>query len=66
VHNDDLPLVVPPHPLYDLPPEELRELARRAYPLIVEQLTKQTQITAVMRVDYERPAALRQSTKERQ
>lgn len=47
---------MPPHPLYDLAPEQLHELARRAYPLIVEQLTKQEAITPVVKVSYERPA----------
>lgn len=56
LHIDDLPLLVPPHPLYDLTPEQLRELARAAYPLIVEQLTGQGPQALITRVDFVRPA----------
>jgi hypothetical protein len=34
-----LPLLVTPHPLNDLAPAEVRELAAAAYPIVVEQLT---------------------------
>ncbi len=35
----DLPLVVLPHPVGDLPPGDLEEMARAAYPLIRAALT---------------------------
>jgi hypothetical protein len=54
---DDLPLVVTPHPLNDLTPAEVRELARSAYPVIVEQLTGQGVLAQHTRVDYVHPAA---------
>jgi len=54
---DDLPLVVTPHPLNDLTPEQVRELARSAYPIIVEQLTGQGVLEQHTRVDYVHPAA---------
>ena len=34
-----LPLLVTPHPLNDLTPEQVRELAQAAYPIVIEQLT---------------------------
>ena len=52
---DRLPLVVTPHPLNDLTPEQLRELARAAYPLIVEQLTGQGALAQNAHVDYIHP-----------
>lgn len=51
----DLPLLVPPHPLYDLTPDQLREVARRAYPDIIRQLTGREKLARVARVDYTRP-----------
>ncbi len=54
---DDLPLVVPPHPIHDLTPEQLRELARAAYPLIIEQLTGQGPLAPIAAVDFVHPAA---------
>jgi hypothetical protein len=51
----DLPLVVPPHPLYDLPEEELREVARKACPLLVAQLTELSRHPRIARVDYRHP-----------
>jgi len=36
---DELPLLVLPHPLNDLTADEVRALARAAYPVVVEQLT---------------------------
>lgn len=58
LHIADLPIVVAPHPLYDLEPAELRELAKFAYPLIIEQLTIQDGVVSIKRVDYERPEGL--------
>jgi hypothetical protein len=54
---DDLPLVVTPHPLNDLTPDEVRELARSAYPVIVGQLTGQGVLAQHTLVDYVHPAA---------
>ena len=56
---DDLPLVVTPHPLNDLTPAEVRELARAAYPVIVRQLTGQGVLEKHTKVDYVHPAARR-------
>jgi hypothetical protein len=36
---EDLPLLVTPHPLNDLTPEQVMELARAAYPIVIRQLT---------------------------
>ena len=52
LHIDALPLLVPPHPLYDLAPDELRELARICYPLIVEQLTGRGALAPTTRVAF--------------
>ena len=41
---DELPLLVTPHPLNDLTPAEVRELARSAYPVVLEQLTGQGEL----------------------
>jgi hypothetical protein len=54
---DDLPLLVTPHPLNDLTPDEVRELARRAYPVVVEQLTGQGAQAKHTHVDFVHPAA---------
>ena len=54
---DDLPLVVAPHPLNDLTPEQVRELARAAYPIVIEQLTGQGVLAKHTQVDYVHPAA---------
>ena len=53
---DDLPLVVTPHPLNDLTPDEVRELARSAYPVIIEQLTGQGALAQHTLVDFVHPA----------
>ena len=39
LHIDELPLIVTPHPLNDLTPEQVKDLARACYPAIVRQLT---------------------------
>jgi hypothetical protein len=56
---DDLPLVVTPHPLNDLTPAEVRELARAAYPIVIRQLTGQGVPEKHTKVDYVHPAARR-------
>ena len=52
----DLPLIVAPHPLNDLTPEDLRVLADAAYPMIVEQLTSQQVAGQNAKVNFVRPA----------
>ena len=54
---DDLPLVVTPHPLNDLTPADVRELARSAYPVIIRQLTGQGVLENHTMVNYVHPAA---------
>ncbi len=54
---DDLPLLVVPHPLNDLTPAEVRELARSAYPVVIEQLTGQGIQAKHTQVDFIHPAA---------
>ncbi len=50
-----LPLIVLPHPVADLAPEELKEMARRAYPLILKALTEPNQDSSDYFVDYVLP-----------
>ena len=57
----ELPLVVVPHPLNDLAPAEVRELARAAYPVIIEQLTGQGVLAPHTAVDFVHPAARRRA-----
>ncbi|MBI4082883.1 MAG: hypothetical protein HY423_09765 [Candidatus Lambdaproteobacteria bacterium] len=54
---EDLPLVITPHPLNDLTQEQVRELARAAYPLILADLTQQGPIPREAYVDYVHPGA---------
>ena len=54
---DDLPLIVTPHPLNDLTPADVRELARAAYPVIIRQLTGQGVLENHTMVNYVHPAA---------
>lgn len=49
-------MVVAPHPLNDLQALQLNELARAAYPLIIQQLTGQGTLEASVRVDFVHPA----------
>ena len=51
---EELPMVVPPHPLYDLSPDSLRELAHSTYPLIIEHLTAQHSFLRIARVNFDR------------
>jgi hypothetical protein len=53
---DDLPLLVVPHPLNDLTPEQVRDLARSAYPIVIRQLTGQSAQDKDTKVDYVHPA----------
>ena len=54
---EELPLVVTPHPLNDLTPCEVKELARSAYPIIIRQLTGPGAQEKHTEVDYVHPAA---------
>ena len=64
LHIDDLPLLVLPHPVYDLPPEQLGELARKAYKLIIEQLTGQGKLPEVACVDFTLLAEVKEPSAE--
>ena len=46
-----------PHPLNDLTPDQVRDLARAAYPIIIGQLTGQGVQEKYTKVDYVHPAA---------
>ena len=59
---DDLPLLVVPHPLNDLTPDEVRELARAAYPVVIEQLTGHGKQAPHTKVNYVHPASLKKVT----
>ena len=59
---DELPLLVVPHPLNDLTPDEVRELARAAYPVVIEQLTGQGKLAAHTQVDFVHPASRKKVT----
>lgn len=50
-----LHLLVLPHPVGDLPDEEVRKMAAKAYPMIVKALAGSPQAELVQVVDYELP-----------
>jgi hypothetical protein len=50
-----LPLIVVPHPLNDLTPDQVRDLARSVYPLILLHLTGQEPLEPTVHADFERP-----------
>ena len=52
---DELPLLVTPHPVNDLTPDEVRAMAQVAYPTIVKQLTS-NELEENTRIDYVLPA----------
>jgi hypothetical protein len=56
LHIDDLPLLVTPHPVNDLTPEQVQDMARAAYPVIVKQLTSQGEGEQNTLIDYVHPA----------
>lgn len=56
IHIEELPLLVTPHPVNDLTPEQVREMAQIAYPLIVKQLTGQDVPEQTTKIPYARPA----------
>jgi hypothetical protein len=53
---DELPLLVTPHPLNDLTSDEVHELARSAYPVIVYQLTGQGTLEKHTKIGFVHPA----------
>jgi hypothetical protein len=53
---DDLPLLVTPHPLNDLTPEQMRDLARAAYPVVIRQLTSMEPQERHTHIDFAHPA----------
>ena len=53
---DDLPLIVTPHPLNDLTPVQMRELARSAYPIVIRQLTGHGPLDKETHVGFVHPA----------
>ena len=56
---DDLPLLVTPHPLNDLTPEQMRDLARAAYPVVLRQLTGEGAQEKHTHIDFVHPAKSR-------
>jgi hypothetical protein len=54
---DDLPLLVTPHPLNDLTPEQMRQLARSAYPIVIKQLTGKGPVEKQTAADFVHPAS---------
>jgi hypothetical protein len=52
---DELPLLITPHPINDLTPDQVHEMARIAYPTIVKQLTS-SELAANTRIDYVLPS----------
>lgn len=58
-----LPLVILPHPVGDLPEKDLEDLARAAYPKIVEALTAQNTDTVDYVVDYILPGDAKKEIK---
>jgi hypothetical protein len=50
-------LLVTPHPLNDLTQDEVRELARSAYPIVIHQLTGQGALEKQSKADFVHPAA---------
>jgi hypothetical protein len=53
---EDLPLLVTPHPLNDLTPEQMRDLARAAYPVVLRQLTSMEPQERHTHIDFVHPA----------
>lgn len=53
---DSLPLLIVPHPLNDLNPDQVREMAQIAYPVVLQQLCGQGAQEDTTRIDYVHPA----------
>jgi hypothetical protein len=56
LHIEELPLLVTPHPVNDLTPEQVQEMARAAYPIIIKHLTAQGMLEQTTKVPYVHPA----------
>jgi hypothetical protein len=52
----DIPILITPHPVNDLTPEQLKEMAVAAFPVIVDQLTSQGVLPQNQPIDYVHPA----------
>jgi hypothetical protein len=52
----DVPILITPHPVNDLTPDQLKEMAVAAFPVIVEQLTSQGVLPPNQPIDYVHPA----------
>jgi len=57
LHIDELPLIVTPHPLNDLTPEQVKDLARACYPAILKQLIGQSEQPRDSVIDFVHPNA---------
>jgi hypothetical protein len=55
LHIDELPLLITPHPINDLTPDQVRDMAKVAYPTIVKQLTG-SELEPITKIDYVLPA----------
>jgi hypothetical protein len=53
---EDLPLIVTPHPLNDLEPGQVEDLARAVYPLLILHLTGQGVLEPTVHAPFEHPA----------
>ena len=63
LHIADLPLLITPHPVNDLTPEQLREMAQVAYPVIIKQLTSQENELDT-KIDYVLPSVRARNAKK--
>ena len=61
---EKLPLLVTPHPLNDLTLDEVKELARAAYPSIIAHLTEPGPLPEQSDVDFVHPAERAKRTNE--
>ena len=59
---ENLPLLVTPHPVNDLTPDEVREMAQSAYPVVVNQLTGQGALEKHTLIDFVHPAVRTKSS----
>ncbi len=57
LHIDELPLIVTPHPLNDLTPEQVKDLARACYPAILKQLVGRGEQPRDAVIDFVHPNA---------
>ena len=55
LHIDELPLLITPHPINDLTPDQVLDMAKVAYPTIVKQLTG-IELEPNTKIDYVLPS----------